>query len=264
MKCVIENLDFWIRIIEYIHNNIDESDLIFEKDGLHIDEANSNHTAFVFCTIYKNFFKEYEITDKISFTINLEDYVALLKKANKMNVERLEITYNKTEEEMENVFFKPKTTKGVVHKLKVITRESERVDMSDLKKLPYTNKVSIKPNILANIVEQASGYDENVGVYVKDDIMHFYTTGVLGDFEYNIEASDEEVYSHSYQETDVLVKFELANIKTITNTANLTDKIDLSYDSSCPMRIDYNLTNKQMEYGKMTVLIASKNEDDKT
>lgn len=259
MKCTInENLSYWIKILEYINNTVTQIQLYFKKDGLNITELDINHVALIECNINTSFFKEYEIDEEIQFDINIKDYINILKKNKKMNIDRLEISFDNKDNKMINIFYKSNAKKGNVHKLSTIQRDNNKIDVNVFRELNPINSLSLNVETIPNIVEQALIYSDQLDLDLDVDkkCLSFKSVGNMGEFEYNLEEDDEDIYEHSYKESINKTSFTLTYLKNISNVSNLTDKIIIEFEFDKPIFFEFDLIEKNNVFGNIFAVIA--------
>lgn len=184
-------------IFTSISELVDEGKLRLEKQGMSMAAMDASHIGLVYMSLKANLFEIFNIEEPLELSLNLTDFVKILKRST--SDEQLILNYNQQKNMLE-ITFKRKNVenaKGRNFKLplkKPEDIEAEEINMESLMEMNFPNEMVVKVNLLTEAIKDAKIFSEIVNLTAKQSgdkfDVSFNCNDSAGEMEYNIEKGD--------------------------------------------------------------------------
>jgi DNA polymerase III sliding clamp (beta) subunit (PCNA family) len=266
IKAVLDQSSQIKVIMEITSFLVDEIEFMFDDKGLHFRAIDASHVGAIFVDLYPTMFMEYKATGPISFTINAQDVIKIIRRA-------------KATDTVSFMFSSKEKHIFAIGMVSVKTNRTFKLKIKDALLGEKTDDIASFVESFQKLIKEKT--QASFGVDIKTIAEMIQDAGVTSELlklgadlatrSINISTADESgEYTADLQETslkDLEVKGNASGIYSINflegilKMANVCETMKLSFFNASPVFIEFKLLRNTTEEGIMYYLLAPRVED---
>jgi len=223
----------WRAVAATIQTLVEEASFEATAEGLLFRAMDPSHIALVDLFWPNSAFEKYECDKLFKFTVRVEDFVKLIKRAD--SKDSVEIT---TADDETIVI---KMADGYRKEFRLHLIESS-YGATPLPKLSFNTKLHLSEPALEKILSDISSVSDHVTVDTTKDKVSFLGKSDMGTASITIDKGSEELLELEVKE-DSKATYSLDYLIKITKAASAaSDTVICEYSSKMPLRLDFKLS----------------------
>ncbi len=234
MKLVLAEPKYFKDSISIISELVSEVKFIANKDGLELVAMDPANVAMVVFRLLSSCFTQYDIKEKEEVAINLNSLKQILRRAKSEDLLSLETT----EDSKLKIQLKSNTTRSF--SIPTLELEEQEQKVPDLK---FPVKIETTSNVLTEAIEDVSVVAESVTFLGSQEKLLVKAEGDLSKALIEIK-QDEQTLIKVETEEKAKAKYSLEYLKKMINGAKLSDKVELSFNTDYPLKLEYKVLDR--------------------
>ena len=258
MKIIISDKkkkETFVSLFQVLKNCSSLISIQFQSEQAHIQGMDKSHVCLFDVKLNKNWFTNYEITKvtQICFDSNVFHSIISTKSDNQDLIIKMEST---DEDTLHINFVSQEIKKGEFKKtFKMPLAEYEYEEMS-IPNVDYDAEFSLSSKQISDMFSQLNNFGNDIIIKCSEEDISLTTNGITGEMRVDIPIDDLTSYSIIEGE-EINLTYSLAYINKMCITNKLSNDVEFSLSSNCPMKISYNLGEDSL----MLFFIATKMND---
>jgi proliferating cell nuclear antigen len=237
-KATLQDVSMLKDSLDAISSLITEATFKIEKNGMNLIAMDPASVAMVIFKILPSVFLEYECPQDSEMTINLPNFVSILKRARANDKITLELSENKLNIKMVGDF-----KRSFSLPLIDVPHGSQKVP-----ELSFKAKVEFIAGVLKDGIKDASMVSDCVMFEAKENSFVIKSFGDLSETKLELTKESPSLISLEVS-GEQKAKYSIDYLDKIMKGIKPTDKIILSFSTDYPMRLDCNKVDKyQLSY----------------
>jgi proliferating cell nuclear antigen len=225
-------------IFEALSAVITEAKMKFNKDGVFLEAIDDGRICLVGLKLDKDDFDSYKCDGEYVLGLNFDDLTKVMKRGNAK--EAVTFAYNPDLKTIKILFKAEESKKSRKFGLGLIDLGDSGIKPEALEAIAYGSKISIPIGYLDEAIKDADIFGETLIISMNTDNLCFHTEGQIGESETVLERGDTGI--QDYQCTEKAENtFALTYLKNIAKVGAIADRIELSLNSSSPMKAKFAL-----------------------
>ncbi len=253
----------WKTIMQAISTIVDEAVFNATSEGIMFRAMDPSHVALIDIIWSSAAFENYRCDNEIIFAVRVDEFLKLLKRADKD--ESIEVSINNNviergedaEREEGNVesstasastlslkFTKENSKKSRHYRLRLLeVGSSASATVTPLPKLNFTTKVTMSLNALIDTLKDIEVISDQVTIYSNGSIVQFEGKGDTGDVKVVFEQGGDEVREIVIQEgvSESRATYSIKYLLDMVNAIDDAESVAIEYSSKIPLRLEFRL-----------------------
>ena len=233
MKLTLAEPKYLKESISIISELVNEAKFIVSKDAIELVAMDPANVAMVIFKLLASSFVEYDVTEKVSLAINLNNLKQILRRAKPSDIVTIQDGDGKL----------TLTLKGNTNRkfsIPVIDIEDKEQKIPDLK---FVSKIQLPSAVLNEAIEDVDIVGESVGFLADENLFTVEAEGDLSNAKIEIKPGDDaKIQSRSSSKA----KYSVEYLKKMVSASKLADKVELQFSNDYPLRLDYKTVDKVM------------------
>ena len=211
----------------------------FELEQLHIQGMDKSHVCLFDVKINKKWFTNYEITEvtKICFDSNVFHSIISTKSDNQDLIIKMDTS---DEDTLHINFVSQEVKKGDFKKTFKMPLVEYEYEERTIPVVDYDAEFSLSSKQISDMFSQLNNFGNDIIIKCAEEEINLTTNGVTGEMRVDIPIDDLTSYSIVEGE-EINLTYSLAYINKMCITNKLSNDIEFSLSSDCPMKISYSL-----------------------
>lgn len=219
-------------IISAISTLMEEATFVATEEGITFRGMDPSHVALIDILWPNSAFENYECDDKIEFGVNIVDFSKLIRRADKKDAIKINVT---DDNNLQVVIGKNKN-----YKIRLL--ESSSTD-TPLPKVPYNSKFTIESASFNRVLGDIQVVSDYLMITTKTNGVIFSGSGDSGDAHVDFKKNNDELIELQVDEEGAgTYSLDYLNpvVKAVGNT---TGSIMCEFSSSKPLRLEFKVAN---------------------
>ncbi|WOV93674.1 MAG: proliferating cell nuclear antigen (pcna) [Candidatus Nitrosoabyssus spongiisocia] len=219
-------------IISAISTLMEEATFVATEEGITFRGMDPSHVALIDILWPNSAFENYECDDKIEFGVNIVDFSKLIRRADKKDAIKINVT---DDNNLQVVIGKNKN-----YKIRLL--ESSSTD-TPLPKVPYNSKFTIESASFNRVLGDIQVVSDYLTITTKTNGVIFSGSGDSGDAHVDFKKNNDELIELQVDEEGTgTYSLDYLNpvVKAVGNT---TGSIMCEFSSSKPLRLEFKVAN---------------------
>ena len=219
-------------IISAISTLMEEATFVATEEGITFRGMDPSHVALIDILWPNSAFENYECDDKIEFGVNIVDFSKLIRRADKKDAIKINVT---DDNNLQVVIGKNKN-----YKIRLL--ESSSTD-TPLPKVPYNSKFTIESASFNRVLGDIQVVSDYLTITTKTNGVIFSGSGDSGDAHVDFKKNNDELIELQVDEEGAgTYSLDYLNpvVKAVGNT---TGSIMCEFSSSKPLRLEFKVAN---------------------
>ena len=219
-------------IISAISTLMEEATFVATEEGITFRGMDPSHVALIDILWPNSAFENYECDDKIEFGVNIVDFSKLIKRADKKDAIKIDVS---DDNNLQVVIGKNKN-----YKIRLI--ESSSTD-TPLPKVPYNSKFIIESAAFNRVLGDIQVVSDYLTITTKTNGVVFSGSGDSGDAHVDFKKNNDELIELQVDEEGAgTYSLDYLNpvVKAVGNT---TGSVMCEFSSSKPLRLEFKVSN---------------------
>tara|TARA_B100001059_G_scaffold232010_1_gene269023 strand:+ start:5472 stop:6239 length:768 start_codon:yes stop_codon:yes gene_type:complete len=239
-------------IISNLKHILSEVTFYFTEDGLYIQGMDSSHISLAELNLNNSWFDNYKIDKPHTFGLNLASFDTIISCLDK----NFKILINHKEDDYLNITL---TDDKIVKQYQMVLIDIEST-MLNVPNPEYSADITMKSSLYKDYINELSMFGDDLYVNCYQENVKLSSRGDYGKSEIII----KEEYLEEYlieEDVDISQFFNIKMIKCFTNFTKLNKIVKFHLLKDSPMKIIYELSEKDPEKNSLKFYIAPKVED---
>lgn len=232
-KAIIQDISVLKDSLDAISSLITEGTFKITTNGLSLVAMDPASVAMVIFNILPSAFLEYECSEESEMTINLPNFVSVLKRARANDKLKLELTESKLKINMEGDF-----KRSFAIPLIDTPHGSQKAP-----ELSFKSKIELFANVLKDGIKDASMVSDCVVFEASPESFVIKSFGDLSETRLELTKDSPSLLSIESQETSK-AKYSIDYLEKMLKGVKPTDKLLLNFSTDYPIKIDCNKIDK--------------------
>jgi proliferating cell nuclear antigen PCNA len=229
--------DLFIALFQTLKNCSTLINTNFLKDKLHIQGMDKSHICLFDINITKEWFDNYELDNETYMCFDTNTFHLIISTKN----EGLSIIIHSTTDDHLNIdLASSENLKGEFNKYFKIPLCDYDYDEMMIPESEYDAEFSISSKKICEIISQMVLFGSDISVKCSEEKIDLVANGIAGEMLVNIPIEDLTEYSIIEDEI-IELTYSLNYIHKMCITNKLSNEIEFSISSNCPMKIKYDL-----------------------
>ncbi|MCS7093637.1 MAG: DNA polymerase sliding clamp [Candidatus Aenigmarchaeota archaeon] len=213
---------------------IDEGIFKLGKDGISLTAADRAMIAVIDIFISKDVFDEYEVGEEKEIGVNMTNFLSVLKRASGSEKLSIELYQNRL---IVTIF------DGTKRKFYVPLLEIAKEEIPPIHQLEFKAKVTIKPELLKDAIEDAEIITDAVTFHAKKSSFQINAEGDISKSELELSEGEDGLVELDVKE-ESKAKYPIDYLQKILKAAKISDEVSIMFSQDYPMRMDFKSENK--------------------
>ena len=232
-KGVLQDISAVRDSLSAVSELITEGSFEVSKEGMTLIAMDPASVAMVILKVLPSAFLEYDVDTKQSLTVNLGNFVTVLKRARASDTITFDLTENKLKVKMVGDFKRS---------FSLPLLDTPTTDQN-VPTLDFKGKVELDPNALKDGIKDASMVSDCVIFEANSDAFKIKSFGDTSETDMEL-AKDSPSLNSLQVEGDLKSKYSIDYLDKILKGTKAADKIDLNFSTDYPLRINCTAVNK--------------------
>ncbi|MCD6403937.1 MAG: proliferating cell nuclear antigen (pcna) [Nanoarchaeota archaeon] len=230
MRLVTSNPSIIKNAIESVGELITEGSFVLEKDAIRFRAMDPAGVSMVILTIFNSVFDVYEVNGE-SLTLNLEDFMKVLRRAK--TTDKMELTL---EENRLKITFKGNAIRSFSLPLIEPLGESQKVP-----ELEFKCKVELDVEVLKDAMKDASMVSDAVTLELSGNTFLIRASGDSQEFSMELNKDTPGLIS---MEGEGRAKYSLDYLGKMMKASSLADSLIMRFSTDYPLQLEYKALDK--------------------
>ena len=247
----------WKNIMQAISTIVDEAVFNATSEGIMFRAMDPSHVALIGIIWSSAAFEYYRCDGEIIFAVRVDEFLKLLKRADKDESVEVSITNKDAEREGEEgnaesptspstlslKFTKENSKKSRHYKLRLLEVGGAGATVTPLPKLNFTTKVTMSLNALIDTLKDIDVISDQVAIYSNGSIVQFEGKGDTGEVKVVFEQGGDEVREIIMQEgvSESRATYSIKYLLDMVNAIDDAESVAIEYSSKIPLRLEFRL-----------------------
>jgi proliferating cell nuclear antigen len=246
----------WKTIMQAISTIVDEAVFNATSEGIMFRAMDPSHVALIDIIWSSAAFESYRCDGELIFAVRVDEFLKLLKRADKDESVEVSIKSAEREGEGENVepsasastlslkFTKENSKKSRHYRLRLLeVGSSASATVTPLPKLNFTTKVTMSLNALIDTLKDIEVISDQVTIYSNGSVVQFEGKGDTGDVKVVFEQGGDEVREIIMQEgvSESRATYSIKYLLDMVNAIDDAESVAIEYSSKIPLRLEFRL-----------------------
>ena len=233
--------EIFISLFNVLQNCSSLINITFDLDFVHIQGMDKSHICLFDVKLNKIWFSSYEILETInvcfdscffySIVSTKSDNQDLIMYLSDKNEDVLHIVFDSKEKEVKKREFKK------TFKMNLVEYDYEEMHIPSV---DYHAEFSLSSKLISDMFSQLNNFGDDIVIHCSEENISLTTNGVTGEMKVEVPIDDLNDYS-IIEDEEVMLTYSLAYINKMCITSKLSNDVEFSLSSQCPMKISYNL-----------------------
>ena len=248
MKLTLAEPKYLKDSISIISELITEARFTVTSQSMKLVAMDPANVAMVIFELFSSSFTEYSLENDTEFSINLNYFKQILKRAGSSDTLTLELKENKL-----NIILKGSSKRRFSMSVLETDDKEQKVPT-----LQFAASITVPCAMLTNVVEDAAVINADSISFVSDDKKaSFLAESDLNKVDIDLEPSDEVTIKNEAGET-VKAKYSIEYLKKMVSGAKLSETVRINFGKDYPLKLEYVSVDKV----KLEFVLAPRVEND--
>ena len=247
MRLTLEDPRFLKESVSIISELVNEARFRISKDAVELVAMDPANVAMVIFKLLSSSFVEYELSQPVELSINLDNLKKILRRAGISDTLTLE-----TDKAKLKVTFKGRATR--MFSLPILELENKEQKIPDLK---FPVSVTLPSAMLENAISDVDIVGESVSFEADPSSFNVSAEGDLSqariEMKNGIDAKVESLSSAKLK-----AKYSIEYLKKIVGGGKLANEAKISFDTNYPLKLEYKVVDKLL----LAFILAPRVEND--
>jgi proliferating cell nuclear antigen len=240
MKIIISDKvkkDLFIALFHSLKNCASIVNVIFETTRMHIQGMDKSHICLFDLSIHDKWFNSYEVSENMNVAFDTSTFYLIISNKNDgCNI----IIHTENDDNLNIDFVALEHVKGEFNKYFKIPLCDYDYEEMMIPESEYDAEFSISSKKICEIISQMVLFGSDISVKCSEEKIDLVANGIAGEMLVNIPIEDLTEYSIIEDEV-IELTYSLNYIHKMCITNKLSNEIEFSISSNCPMKIKYDL-----------------------
>ena len=247
MKLTLAEPKYLKDSISIISELVTEAKFRINKTGIELVAMDPANVAMVIFKLLATSFVEYEVTNEVRLSLNLNNLKQVLRRAKPNDMVTLEVVENKL-----NITLKSKTKR--TFSLPIIEMDEKEQKVPELN-FPLT--ITTDAELIVESIEDVDIVGESVTFIGEPDKFTISAEGDMSKALIEIPADETTVIKTTKTEK-IKAKYSVEYLKKMIAAGKLVSSVSIQFNKDYPLRLDYKLVDKLM----MSFILAPRVENE--
>ncbi|MEK6867868.1 MAG: proliferating cell nuclear antigen (pcna) [Nanoarchaeota archaeon] len=247
MKLTLAEPKYLKDSISIISELVTEAKFRINKTGIELVAMDPANVAMVIFKLLASSFVEYEVTNEVRLSLNLNNLKQVLRRAKPNDMVTLEVVENKL-----NITLQSKTKR--TFSLPIIEMDEKEQKIPELN-FPLT--ITTDAELLVESIEDVDIVGESVTFIGEPDKFTISAEGDMSKALIEIPADETTVIKTTKTEK-IKAKYSVEYLKKMIAAGKLVSSVSIQFNKDYPLRLDYKLVDKLM----MSFILAPRVENE--
>ena len=247
MELVLAEPKYFKDSIAIISDLVTEAKFRINKTGIELVAMDPANVAMVIFKLLATSFVEYEVTNEVRLSLNLNNLKQVLRRAKPNDMVTLEVVENKL-----NITLKSKTKR--TFSLPIIEMDEKEQKVPELN-FPLT--ITTDAELIVESIEDVDIVGESVTFIGEPDKFTISAEGDMSKALIEIPADETTVIKTTKTEK-IKAKYSVEYLKKMIAAGKLVSSVSIQFNKDYPLRLDYKLVDKLM----MSFILAPRVENE--
>ena len=247
MKLTLAEPKYLKESISIISELVTEAKFRINKTGIELVAMDPANVAMVIFKLLATSFVEYEVTNEVRLSLNLNNLKQVLRRAKPNDMVTLEVVENKL-----NITLKSKTKR--TFSLPIIEMDEKEQKVPELN-FPLT--ITTDAELIVESIEDVDIVGESVTFIGEPDKFTISAEGDMSKALIEIPADETTVIKTTKTEK-IKAKYSVEYLKKMIAAGKLVSSVSIQFNKDYPLRLDYKLVDKLM----MSFILAPRVENE--
>src|SRR3989338_4417882 len=247
MKLTLAEPKYLKDSISIISELVTEAKFRINKTGIELVAMDPANVAMVIFKLLATSFVEYEVTNEVRLSLNLNNLKQVLRRAKPNDMVTLEVVENKL-----NITLKSKTKR--TFSLPIIDMDEKEQKVPELN---FPLKITTDAELIVESIEDVDIVGESVTFIGEPDKFTISAEGDMSKALIEIPADETTVIKTTKTEK-IKAKYSVEYLKKMIAAGKLVSSVSIQFNKDYPLRLDYKLVDKLM----MSFILAPRVENE--
>ena len=242
--------DIFVSLFNVLKNCSSTINATFEHEKLHIQGMDKSHVCLFDVKLNKNWFSTYDVLENIKISFDAIVFHSII--SSKSDGQNLNMYMSNNNQDVFHIDFESNSNiskKGNFNKkFKMNLTDYEYEEMA-IPNVDYESEFTISSKQITDMFSQLINFGDNIIIRCSEENIQLTTNGDIGEMQVEVCIDDLTNYTIIEHEEFVTFEYSLLYINKMCITNKISNEIDFSLSSNCPMKISYNLgDNSYVEF----------------